>query len=181
LFTFTEEIVKQKIRLMSSVEFNKQILAFSNQLRYFALSLTSNDEQAKDLLQETMLKAMVYRDKFADSTNLKAWLYTIMKNIFINNYRRAAKTRTIIDGTKDLYYVNLPQVSSGRVAESKMNEKEIYKAVELLEDEYKIPFEMYFEGYKYKEIAEHLDLPIGTVKSRIFLARKQLMDALVDL
>jgi len=181
LFTFTEENVKQKIRLMSSVEFNKQILAFSNQLRYFALSLTSNDEQAKDLLQETMLKAMVYRDKFADSTNLKAWLYTIMKNIFINNYRRAAKTRTIIDGTKDLYYVNLPQVSSGRVAESKMNEKEIYKAVELLEDEYKIPFEMYFEGYKYKEIAEHLDLPIGTVKSRIFLARKQLMDALVDL
>jgi RNA polymerase sigma-70 factor (ECF subfamily) len=181
LFTFTEENVKQKIRLMSSVEFNKQILAFSNQLRYFALSLTSNDEQAKDLLQETMLKAMVYRDKFADSTNLKAWLYTIMKNIFINNYRRAAKTRTIIDGTKDLYYVNLPQASSGRVAESKMNEKEIYKAVELLEDEYKIPFEMYFEGYKYKEIAEHLDLPIGTVKSRIFLARKQLMDALVDL
>lgn len=181
MFTFTEENVKQKIRLMSSVEFNKQILAFSNQLRYFALSLTSNDEQAKDLLQETMLKAMVYRDKFADSTNLKAWLYTIMKNIFINNYRRAAKTRTIIDGTKDLYYVNLPQVSSGRVAESKMNEKEIYKAVELLEDEYKIPFEMYFEGYKYKEIAEHLDLPIGTVKSRIFLARKQLMDALVDL
>ncbi len=181
MFTFTEENVKQKIRLMSSVEFNKQILAFSNQLRYFALSLTSNDEQAKDLLQETMLKAMVYRDKFADSTNLKAWLYTIMKNIFINNYRRAAKTRTIIDGTKDLYYVNLPQVASGRVAESKMNEKEIYKAVEVLEDEYKIPFEMYFEGYKYKEIAEHLDLPIGTVKSRIFLARKQLMDALADL
>jgi RNA polymerase sigma-70 factor (ECF subfamily) len=166
---------------MTSVEFNKQMLAFSNQLRYFALSLTSNDEQAKDLLQETMLKAMVYQDKFADSTNLKAWLYTIMKNIFINNYRRAAKTRTIIDGTNDLYYVNLPQVSSGRVAEAKMNEKEIYKAVEDLEDEFRIPFEMYFEGYKYKEISEHLNLPIGTVKSRIFLARKQLMHQLADL
>jgi len=166
---------------MSSVEFNKQVLAFSNQLRYFALSLTSNDEQAKDLLQETMLKAMVYQDKFADSTNLKAWLYTIMKNIFINNYRRAAKTRTIVDGTKDLYYMNLPQVNSSRVAESKINEKEIYKAIDLLEEEYKIPFEMYFDGYKYKEIAEHLDLPIGTVKSRIFLARKQLMHTLQDL
>jgi RNA polymerase sigma-70 factor (ECF subfamily) len=104
-----------------------------------------------------------------------------MKNIFINNYRRAAKTRTIIDGTKDLYYVNLPQVSSGRVAEAKMNEKEIYKAVEELEDEFRIPFEMYFEGYKYKEISEHLNLPIGTVKSRIFLARKQLMHQLADL
>lgn len=167
---------------MSTTDFNKQLVGFSKQLKYFALNLTSNEEAAKDLLQETLMKAMVYRDKFADSTNLKAWLYTIMKNIFINNYRRAIKTRTIMDGTKDLYYINSYQSEgSAKVTEARINIKEIYTAIEEMEDEFKIPFEMYFEGYKYKEIAEHLDLPIGTVKSRIFLARKQLMHVLKDL
>lgn len=165
---------------MSTVEFNSQVIGYSKQLRYFALSLTSNDEEAKDLLQETMLKAMMYRDKFIDATNLKAWLYTIMKNIFINNYRRAIKTRTIIDGTKDLYFLNLPQSNGAKATDSNINEQQINHAIEVLEEDYKIPFELYFEGYKYKEIAEHLNLPIGTVKSRIFLARKQLMTKLKD-
>lgn len=160
---------------MSAIEFNNEVMGYSKQLKYFALNLTSNDEEAKDLLQETLLKAFVYKDKFVDATNLRAWLYTIMKNIFINNYRRNVKTKTIIDSTKDLYFVNIPQVTGSRIPESKVSEKEINTAIEKLDDEYKIPFKMYFEGYKYKEIAEHFDLPIGTVKSRIFLARKQLM------
>jgi RNA polymerase sigma factor (sigma-70 family) len=165
---------------MSSIEFNTQVMSYSKQLKYFALNLTSDYEDAQDLLQETLLKAVKYSHKFTESTNLKAWLYTIMKNIFINNYRRAVKTRTVIDRTKDLHYINVAQVAGPRVPESHMNELEIRKAIANLEEEYKVPFEMYVDGYKYKEIAEYLGLPIGTIKSRIFLARKDLMAALKD-
>lgn len=165
---------------MSTPEFNRAVLGYQNQLKYFAISLTANDEQAKDLLQETLLKAFTYRDKFIDATNLKAWLYTIMKNIFINNYRRAAKTRTIMDGTKDSYLINTSVGNSSKIPESRMSEKQILAAIEGLEDDYKLPFNMYFDGYKYKEIAEHFNLPIGTIKSRIFLARKELMKQLKD-
>ena len=96
---------------MSTIEFNKQVLNFRSALGYFALSLTSNSEDAKDLLQDTLVKAIVYKDKFTDATNLKAWLYTIMKNTFINNYRRSVKVNQIIDNTKDLYFMNIPQHS----------------------------------------------------------------------
>lgn len=160
---------------MSTVEFNAEVLNLSKPLSYFALNLTSNDEEAKDLLQETLLKAISNRHRFADKTNLKAWMYTIMKNIFINNYRRATKSNTIVDQTKDLYFLNIPQHGEQIAPESKYSEREILNKIELLTDEYKIPFNMYFDGYKYKEIADYLDLPIGTVKSRIFLARRQLM------
>jgi RNA polymerase sigma-70 factor (ECF subfamily) len=163
---------------MSTIEFNSEVLSLSKPLRYFALNLTSNDEEAKDLLQETLLKAISNRHRFADKTNLKAWMYTIMKNIFINNYRRSMKTNTIVDNTKDLYFLNIPQQTENVAPESTYSEREILKKIEILADEYKIPFTMYFDGYKYKEIAGYLDLPIGTVKSRIFLARRQLMTML---
>lgn len=165
---------------MSTAEFSKEVLAFKNNLKYFALNLTMNDEDAKDLVQETMFKAFTYKDKFAEKTNLKAWLYTIMKNTFINNYRRASKAKMIIDNTKDLFYINIPQNSGFASPESQFSSKEIQNAISALEDEYKVPFMMHFEGYKYKEIADDLDLPIGTVKSRIFIARKKLTDTLKD-
>lgn len=163
---------------MSSLEFNSEILRLKKPLRYFALNLTSNDEDAQDLVQETFLKAIVNRHRFAEKTNLKAWLYTIMKNIFINNYRRNVKSNTIIDSTKDLYFINIPQQVNGLGPETRYSEKEIWAKIALLDDDYKVPFTMYFDGYKYKEIADYLNLPIGTVKSRIFLARKQLISAL---
>lgn len=162
---------------MSALEFNSEVLSLSKPLKYFALNLTSNDEDAKDLLQETLLKAISNRHRFAEKTNLKAWLYTIMKNIFINNYRRAVKANTVVDTTKELYFINIPQ--QGVVTpESSYSEREIRSRIAVLQDEYRIPFSMYFDGYKYKEIADYLDVPIGTVKSRIFLARKQLMGML---
>jgi RNA polymerase sigma factor (sigma-70 family) len=165
---------------MTAIEFNYQVTRMQSSLKNFALSLTMNGDDAKDLLQDTLLKALKYRDKFVDQTNLKAWLYTIMKNTFINNYRRKVKANTIIDGTKDLYYVNIPQNSGHVSPESSYNSSEIEKVVEELEDEYRIPFMMHFNGFKYKEIADELSLPIGTVKSRIFLARKKLMEVLKD-
>jgi RNA polymerase sigma-70 factor (ECF subfamily) len=103
-----------------------------------------------------------------------------MKNTFINNYRRTVKTNQIIDHTKDLYYLNIPQNSGFASPVSRIGEKDILKSIQLLTDDLRIPFQMFFDGHKYKEIADHLDLPIGTVKSRIFLARKQLMKALED-
>ncbi|HRG57422.1 MAG TPA: sigma-70 family RNA polymerase sigma factor [Bacteroidia bacterium] len=165
---------------MSTLEFNKQVLNFKSALGYFALSLTSNTEDAKDLLQDTIMKALVYKDKFTDATNLKAWLYTIMKNTFINNYRKAIKVNQVIDNTKDLYFMNIPQNSGVSSPVSQISMKDINFAIESLNDDLRVPFKMFFEGYKYKEIADQFNLPIGTVKSRIFLARKQLMHDLKD-
>jgi len=163
---------------MTSVEFNTRLSGLTTILHSFAYNLTKNVEDAKDLYQETAFRALFNRDKFQPDTNFKAWMYTIMKNIFINNYRRTVKANTIMDSTKDLYYLNLPQQSAGVAPETKYSEREILQKIEQLQDEYKIPFTMYFDGYKYKEIADYLELPIGTVKSRIFLARRQLMTML---
>ncbi len=165
---------------MTAIEFNQQLINQSTPLKNFAYSLTLNSEEAQDLVQDTYLKAITYKDKFADATNLKAWLYTIMKNTFINTYRRSVKTRQVFTPTEDLTLVK-PIAGTGMPgAESQINHKHISKAVEALEDDYKIPFTRYFDGYKYKEIADELDLPIGTVKSRIFLARKRLMSELKE-
>lgn len=165
---------------MSNKEFNQELIGISNSLEYFALSLTRNTDDAKDLLQETLYKAITYKDKFIKKTNLKAWCYTIMKNTFINNYRRAIKANTIIDSTDDLYFLNLKQSSDFSRPDNILSADEIQKKINTLETEYKVPFELHNKGYKYKEIAEYLDLPIGTVKSRIFLARKRLMDQLPE-
>jgi len=165
---------------MSSIDFNTELLSYQNPLKYFALKLTADNEDAEDLLQETFLKALKYKDKFQEKTNLKAWLYTIMKNTFINNYRRKVRKRTIMDNTDDDYFVNSSKKVSPISPESVYNHKEIRKTVANLNDECKVPFQMHFDGFKYKEIADHLDMPIGTVKSRIFLARKKLTDALKD-
>ncbi len=165
---------------MTAIEFNYRLTNLSENLERFALSLTTNKEDAKDLLQETFAKAISYRDKFTDNTNLKAWTFTIMKNTFINNYRRASKANTTFDNTEDLYYLNLNKENRQNSPESEISTKEIIKAIQELEDEFRIPFIMHTQGYKYKEISEELDLKIGTVKSRIFFTRKKLMERLKD-
>lgn len=165
---------------MTALEFNYEITGMQKNLEYFAYSLTSDKEDANDLLQETYLKALTYRDKFVKQDNLKAWMYTIMRNTFINNYRRAAKANTIIDNTAELYFLNTAKESGFADPISSYNSKEIESAIASLEDAYKIPFTMHIKGFKYKEIAEKLDLSIGTVKSRIFFTRKQLMEKLKD-
>jgi RNA polymerase sigma factor (sigma-70 family) len=163
---------------MTAMEFNYQLTNLSSNLQRFALSLTSNSEDAKDLLQETFAKAITYRDKFEDNTNLKAWTFTIMKNTFINNYRRAVKSNTTFDNTEDLYYLNLGKETTSETPESAISVKEIQRAIDGLDHEFKVPFLMHTQGYKYKEIADELNLKIGTVKSRIFFTRKKLMERL---
>jgi RNA polymerase sigma-70 factor (ECF subfamily) len=165
---------------MTAIEFNHKLLSLKDNLQYFAYSLTANHEDANDLIQDTYLKAIVHKDKFDPATNLKAWIYTIMKNTFINKYRKDIKVNTIIDNTKDLYYLNNSGQSDIVTPDSKYNHSELVKVIDNLEDEHRIPFQMHFQGYKYKEIAETLNLSIGTVKSRIFFSRKKLMEKLKD-
>lgn len=165
---------------MTTIEFNYQIINLQKNLEGYALSLTTDSNNAKDLLQETILKALINREKFINSTNLKAWLYTIMKNTFINEYRRNKKANTFIDKTDNQYFLNNSKISEYSSPESKIAEKDIYKALSELSNDFKIPFEMYHDGFKYKEIAEELNLSIGTVKSRIFFTRKKLMKKLND-
>ena len=163
---------------MTAIEFNHKLTSLQDNLHYFAMTLTSNQEEAKDLVQDTYLKALMHRDKFEDNTNLKAWTFTIMKNTFINNYRRNIRTHAIIDTTEDLYYLNLPKASAFPSPESEISHKDIQKRVASLDDDQRIPFEMHTQGYKYKEIADTLQISIGTVKSRIFFGRRKLMDNL---
>jgi RNA polymerase sigma-70 factor (ECF subfamily) len=168
------------INTMTTTEFNNNLVSLEDNMMKFALSLTADHTRAEDLVQDTFMKALTYKDKFVDYTNLKAWVFTIMKNTFINNYRRSVKENTIIDGTQDLYFLNLPQDSGFISPESNYSISELERVIESLEDEFKVPFKMHVQGFKYKEIAEKLDLKIGTVKSRIFFTRKKLMELLED-
>lgn len=165
---------------MTTIEFNYKLTDLQKHLEYFAKKLTANDDDAQDLLQETFLKALIFKDKFVDSTNLKAWLFTIMKNIFINNYRRNVRAKTIIDTTDNLYHLNNSTSHTSIAPDSNYSEKEILKEIDALADDHRIPFEMHTQGFKYKEIAEELEISIGTVKSRIFFTRKKLMKNLED-
>jgi RNA polymerase sigma-70 factor (ECF subfamily) len=165
---------------MTTFEFNSNLIGMKPNLQKFAMSLTYDHDTALDLVQDTYLKAISNKDKFVDYTNLKAWVFTIMKNTFINNYRRNIKENTIIDGTQDLYYINQPHDKGTISPESNYSEGEIERAINSLEDEFRIPFRMHIEGYKYREIADELGLKIGTVKSRIFFTRQKLMQMLKD-
>ena len=165
---------------MTTMEFNHQLVNLESKLSRFALSLTLDRDEAKDLLQETMLKAFTYRKQFASHTNLKAWTYTIMKNTFINNYRRYVRHQTTLDSTKNLYFLNQSRKVYDVESDSYYSANEINKLIDSLEDELRIPFKLLLEGYKYKEISDKLGLKIGTVKSRIFFTRKRLMELMED-
>ena len=161
---------------MSALEFQMQFDQFTKVLQGFAYNLTKNREEAKDLYQETAFRALSNRDKFVPGTNLKAWLLTIMKNIFINNYRKKVKANTIIDSTDNQFLLNSGSNTIDNDAESQILIDEISAMIETLDDSLKVPFEMHRLGYKYQEIADKLRLPLGTVKSRIFFARKELKE-----
>lgn len=161
---------------MSSLEFSQMLIRNSEFLKPFANNLTRDTEEAKDLYQDTLHKALANEGKYNSGTNFKAWLYTIMRNIFINNYRRKVRQRTIFDSTPGEVLLNHKQVTVVNNAESGLRIKEIKKAIQQLPEIFKTPFLLYFDGYKYNEIADMLDEPLGTVKSRIHFARKLLKE-----
>jgi RNA polymerase sigma-70 factor (ECF subfamily) len=159
---------------MVSSDFNQLLLQNADFLKPFAATLTKDQETAKDLLQETMYRALANQEKYSVGTNVKAWLYTIMRNIFINNYRRKSKQNTIFDNSSNDFLIDYQQRSIPNDAESNLRVKEIQKAIFELPEIFKQPFMLYFEGFKYHEIADILQEPLGTIKSRIHFARRLL-------
>ena len=165
---------------MATSNFQTKLMDLQKNLLNFAFILTSNRDDAYDLLQDTTLKALDNEDKYVDNVNFKGWVFTIMRNIFINNYRKVVRSATVIDQTEDLYHLNLPQDSGFETHEGSFAAKEITAAINAFSDDYRIPFTMHVAGYKYNEIAEKMNLPLGTVKSRIFFARQRLQQTLKD-
>lgn len=159
---------------MSTIEFQNRLDQLASVLNNFAYNLTKNTEDAKDLFQETAFRALSNRDKFKPGTNFKAWLFTIMKNIFINNYRKKVKANTIQDSTNNLFYINSGDKEIQNKGDSNIMIDELQNMIDSLDHSLRIPFVMHYEGYKYQEVSDYLNLPLGTVKSRIFFARKEL-------
>lgn len=165
---------------MNTPQFQERLLSLQSNLLNFAYMLTSDRDEAQDLLQDTTLKALDNEDKYIDNVNFKGWVFTIMRNIFINNYRKAVRDQTFVDHTDNLFHLSLPQDSGFESTEGNYDLKEIRRIVNTLPKEYRVPFSMYVSGFKYREIAERLGLPIGTVKSRIFFTRQRLQKDLKD-
>lgn len=163
---------------MSTAEFNQLLVSNADYLKPFAFTLTRDNESAKDLMQETLFRALANHEKYNVGTNIKAWMYTIMRNIFINNYRKKARQQTIFDNTVNDFLLDYNQQTVANVAEMSLSLKEIQLSVSKLPDIFRFPFVMYFEGYKYNEIADKLKEPLGTIKSRIHFARKLLKEQL---
>lgn len=156
---------------MTQKEFSETISVHASSLRLHALNFTRDPEDANDLLQDTLLKATRFVSNFQDGTNIKGWLFVIMKNTFINNYRKHPKTRDVTVQEDEITSANLyySATTNGSVGSFAM--QDINRALSMLPERYSSPFVRYFEGYKYHEIAEEMQLPLGTVKTYIHEAR----------
>lgn len=163
---------------MNNSTLNDEICDHQSCLESFALKFTRNTEDANDLVQDTIIKAIRYHNMYTEGTNMKAWLYTIMKNTFINDYRRASRKNSLIQTSGDLNSFHLHKSADKNLAEDKFLLKDINKALAKLDPVYSVPFLRYFEGYKYHEIADELNVPMGTVKTRIHVARQLLKETL---
>lgn len=165
---------------MGSSNFQTKLLDLQSNLLNFAYTLTANRDDAYDLLQDTTLKALDNEDKYVENVNFKGWVFTIMRNTFINGYRRASRANTVVDTSEDLYQLNMPQDSGFETPEGAIATQEIHAALDELADDLRVPFSLYLLGYKYAEISEQVGLPLGTIKSRIYFARKNLQRRLAD-
>ena len=158
---------------MTKKEMADYLVANQKPLWQSAFYLTKNEDDASDLTQSVFLKALCNFEKFTDSTNLGGWLYTIMRNLFINQCRSADQVRI---SRSDKEYETAPNdlmYGTTESADSRCTMQDIEHAIDILNKEYSIPFRMYVSGYKYQEIADKMNIPLGTVKSRIFIARKK--------
>jgi len=165
---------------MTKIEFRIQLINLSEYLSRLAYRLTSDKDDAKDLVQETLFKSLKHCDKFVDESNFKAWASTIMKNTFINNYRKSVLQAIYRDQNNELSFYNRTKYTGYDNPDSAYSVSEITQHIEQLEDKFRIPFKMHINGYKYREIADELNLNIGTIKSRIFTSRKKLKVILMN-
>lgn len=161
---------------MTETEFSTQLVNLEQSLLSYANFLRLNITDSEDLVQDTFIKALLNRDKFRDTRYLKAWVFTILRNTFITNYRHGVRFNIKNDGFENLKFNNCPVAKDSDNPESLLSIKEITKSIEELNVKFRVPIKMYIEGYKYSEIADKLHLKLGTVKCRIFIARHKLME-----
>ncbi|NJN41414.1 MAG: RNA polymerase sigma factor [Flammeovirgaceae bacterium] len=164
---------------MSTIEFNQQLEGLQSYLVNLSRKYTKTQDDSLDLVQDTLLRAMSYKDKFRENTNLKGWLFTIMRNTFINQYRKKKKANTYTDSSESGFYLNQKDTYTFNRPHKNLEYQEVWEKTNEIREDLIIPFKMYLTGYKYNEIAEHLNIPLGTVKNRIFHARKELQNKLV--
>lgn len=160
--------------------FQTSVLGMQSNLLSFALKLTLNIEEAQDLVQDTTLKALNNEDKFVEDSNFKGWMLTIMRNIFINNYRKASRENTVVDLSDDLFHINSVSEQRIQTPEGAHTVNEIAEILDTFPKDFREPFSMHVAGYKYEEISDILSMPLGTVKSRIFFTRKRMREILKD-
>ena len=163
---------------MTSIEFCSQLLSLEHSLLKFAYKLNLKKDDAKDLVQETFLRVLVKKDKYIDNERFKSWTFTIMKNAFVDKYRRSLSQNTFSDQTIESFFINQAEPTGFEDPDSTYSAIEINRNIDHLKEKFRVPFKMFIDGYKYNEIADELNLKIGTVKSRIFLSRKQLINQL---
>lgn len=160
--------------------FRDELVGMQNELQRFAYKLTSDRDNADDLVQETSMKALENEAKYIPYSNFKGWMYTIMRNLFINNYRKVVREQTYVDQTANLYYLSLSQGNGFETVDSAHDLREMRRIVNQLPKEYSTAFFMHVAGFKYREIADKLKVPMGTIKSRIFSTRQKLQSDLKD-
>jgi len=153
--------------------FMYDLVQMQEQLFYFALQLTEDREDALDLVQETSFKALRNRGRLHNNDHIRAWLYTILKNTHIN-YLRSSHYRHLIHDSDELNNRASPSCGPEGAPYEELQKKELHEIIGMLPNEYERPIKMFLSGYSYKEIAMHMDIPIGTVKSRIHLGKKQI-------
>ena len=166
--------------IVNTAKFNKELIDVQDELKKVAYRLTANKDKAEDLLQETLLKVIDNKEKYKEDTNFKGWAYTIMRNIFINDYRKEVHETSIVDYENKASITGHDCCFTSTNTENYIYNKEIYSIVNELTKYYRQPFLLYISGFKYHEIANRLQIPIGTVKSRIYSTRQLLKKKLID-
>ena len=165
---------------MTNDQFLTNIDNLNNLLFSYALRLTRNHQDAQDLMQETTMRAFRHKEKFTMGTNFKSWTSTIMRNTFINRYRKMKNRKHVNAPIEDFTYAIENTSAINNSGEQNLRMQELTRVMDSINDIYTVPFMMFYRGYEYKEIAEHLEIPIGTVKSRIFLARRKMKEIITD-
>lgn len=179
LFNFVD-VKKPKIEMSNNNHFKSKLIGLQGNLMSFAYKLTLNRDEANDLVQDTTLKALDNEEKYVENVNFKGWIFTIMRNIFINNYRRSVRENTITDETDNQFLLNSISPTTDETPDGAYATTEISSIIAKMQPDFSRPFSMHVAGYKYEEIAQKLGMPIGTVKSRIFTTRQQLREMLKD-
>ncbi|MEO1033906.1 MAG: RNA polymerase sigma factor [Bacteroidota bacterium] len=163
---------------MKTANFESQITNLVQELHKYSRNFSRDHEESQDLVQDTILRALTYQSRFKENTNLKGWLYTIMRNIFINKYRKTKYDQTYLDNTETSYHLNVPDNYTHHSPDRNYEYAEMWKNADTINPRWLTPFKLHTSGYSYIEIADQLSVPLGTVKNRIFMARKELQKQL---